>query len=102
MALDLGRGEPRKQFIVQPQNRFRVGQHHVAIGRELHAAPLVMEQDFAGNILKALNLQADRGLRAPEAARCFGDTAGIDDRYQRTKHPDIEAEKFMASYARIR
>ena len=93
VTLDLGRGEPRQQFIMQSQNRFRVGQHHVAIGRELHSAAFVMEQDFADNILKALNLQTDRRLRAPEPARRLGDAAGIDHRYQRTQRPDIEAEK---------
>ena len=95
MTLDLGRGEPRQQFIMQPKNRFRVGQHHVALRRasESHVAAFMMEQDFADNILKALNLQTDRGLCSPEPTRCLGNAAGIGDRYQRTQRPDIEAEK---------
>jgi hypothetical protein len=35
----------------------------------------------------------DRGLRAAESAGGFGDAAGVGDRYQRSQHADIKAEK---------
>ena len=78
---------------MQAQYGFGVGQDHVAVRSKLHAAALVMEQSFAGNIFKSLNLQADRGLRAAESAGGFGDAARIGDRYQRSQHADIKAEK---------
>lgn len=78
---------------MQAQYGFGVGQDHVAVRSKLHAAALVMEQSLAGNIFKSLNLQADRGLRAAEPAGGFGDAARIGDRYQRSQHADIKAEK---------
>jgi hypothetical protein len=47
---------------MQAQYGFGVGQDHVAVRSQLHAAALVMEQSLAGKIFKPLNLQADRGL----------------------------------------
>jgi len=41
---------------VQPKNGFRVGQHHIAVRGQRHPAAFMLEQHFAGNILKALNL----------------------------------------------
>ena len=97
VAVNFRRGQPRQQLIVQPQNRFRISQHHVAVGSQLHPAPFVVEQGLAGDVLKPLNLQADSGLSPSEPACRFGDTAGVDDRNQRTKHPDIKTEKFIRS-----
>ena len=82
---------------MQPQDRFCVFEHHIAVGRKSHPATLVMKQGLAGNVLKPLNLQAYRWLRASQAACCFGNTAGIRDRDQRAKRSDIETDKIHAS-----
>jgi hypothetical protein len=41
---------------VQAKDGFGIGQHHVAIRGQRHPAAFMLEQHFAGNILKALNL----------------------------------------------
>jgi len=56
MAVHFRRRQPRQKLVVQPQDGLRVGQHHVAVGGQRHLPTFVLEQHFARNILKALNL----------------------------------------------
>ena len=53
----------------------------------------MVEQGLTGDVLKPLDLQADSGLNPSQPACRFGDTTGVDNRNQRTKHANIKTKK---------
>src|SRR5260221_42339 len=78
---------------MQTQNGFCIGQHQVALLGQHRTPAVLLEQDFAGQVLQPFHLQGDCRLRTPEPARGFRDAAGLDDRNERAQYAHVDAEE---------
>ena len=88
-----GDASRRQQLVMQAEDRFGVGQHHVAVvGQDLPPA-FVAEERLVGQFLELLDLERDRGLRPSQLASGLGDAPGLDDRDEGPKHPDVDADQ---------
>jgi hypothetical protein len=93
VALDVGRGELRQQFVMKAEDRSRVAQYRLAFRGQEQPAAFVDEDGLSGEFLQALQLKGNRGLRAAEPPCGLGDAAGLDDRHQRAQHADVQIDQ---------
>lgn len=93
VALDVGRGELRQQFVMKAEDRARVAQDGLALRGQEQPPSLVNEDGLSGQFLQPLQLQGDRRLGAAQPPRGFRDAAGLDHRHQRAQHPNIEIDE---------
>jgi hypothetical protein len=78
---------------METQDRARVAQYGLALRGQEQPAAFMDKDRLAGEFLESLQLQGDRRLGAAEPPRGLCDASGLDNRHQRTQHPNIEVNE---------